>query len=403
MASFRDPQLIPTIKDIFKKAKYPERLTFGIVWQYSEEDKWDDISFYFEKDNFTILKVPFDQSPGLGWARSKTQEMWKGEKYTLQIDSHMRFLKDWDEELIWMMKATEVQKPIITTYGTMYHAETDSYDVGVYKINTEYFTDRETIFFRPEVILDWEKYNKPIPSCFVSGHFFFTLGIHCKEYKYDPTIFFTGDEISLSTRSYTLGYDIFRPNKPVVWHQYTRESSNRSFGIPGQNLQEKSKKRLKDLWENSSNLGEYGFGTVRSLEDWEDYTGVCMKLKSIHPDQIKRLDPPISANREKNWRTKYSQKKYKLNINWKNKIEKEVFDSELKFMYIGIFDEKDDLCLREDLVLEEILKGKKQSYETTVSSYKLPFKVRVWPNSFEKGWLNYIDIWDFTMEETTNG
>jgi NADH:ubiquinone oxidoreductase subunit C len=31
MASFRDPQLIPTIKDIFKKAKYPERLTFGIV------------------------------------------------------------------------------------------------------------------------------------------------------------------------------------------------------------------------------------------------------------------------------------------------------------------------------------------------------------------------------------
>jgi hypothetical protein len=46
-------------------------------------------------------------------------------------------------------------------------------------------------------------------------------------------------------------------------------------------------------------------------------------------------------------------------------------------MYIGIFDEKDDLCLREDLVLEEILKGKKQSYETTVSSYKLPFKVRV--------------------------
>jgi hypothetical protein len=38
IASYRDPELIPTIKDCLLKAKYPERLRFGIVWQHSKED-----------------------------------------------------------------------------------------------------------------------------------------------------------------------------------------------------------------------------------------------------------------------------------------------------------------------------------------------------------------------------
>jgi hypothetical protein len=42
IASYRDPELLPTIKECISKAKYPERLTFGICWQHSEDDEWDN-------------------------------------------------------------------------------------------------------------------------------------------------------------------------------------------------------------------------------------------------------------------------------------------------------------------------------------------------------------------------
>ena len=33
IASYRDPQLLPTLKDMLDKAKYPDNLRIGISWQ----------------------------------------------------------------------------------------------------------------------------------------------------------------------------------------------------------------------------------------------------------------------------------------------------------------------------------------------------------------------------------
>ncbi len=93
--SYRDPELIPTIEDCLEKAKYPERLTFGICWQHHKEDEWDNLDKYKDNPNFTIIDIPWNESKGLCWARASIQKLWKGEKYTLQLDSHHRFLQDW--------------------------------------------------------------------------------------------------------------------------------------------------------------------------------------------------------------------------------------------------------------------------------------------------------------------
>ncbi|MCF3574882.1 UDP-N-acetylglucosamine-transferase [Planktothrix agardhii] len=34
LAAYRDSELIPTLKDALKKAHRPEKITFGIVWQF---------------------------------------------------------------------------------------------------------------------------------------------------------------------------------------------------------------------------------------------------------------------------------------------------------------------------------------------------------------------------------
>ncbi len=40
IASYRDPELLPTIRDCIDKAKYPENLTFGICWQHDETESF---------------------------------------------------------------------------------------------------------------------------------------------------------------------------------------------------------------------------------------------------------------------------------------------------------------------------------------------------------------------------
>jgi hypothetical protein len=42
IASYRDPQLIPTIKNMLENAKNPQNITIGIARQFHPDDKFDD-------------------------------------------------------------------------------------------------------------------------------------------------------------------------------------------------------------------------------------------------------------------------------------------------------------------------------------------------------------------------
>ena len=82
IASYRDPQLLPTIEDMLKNAKYPENLVIGISWQHCKNDTWPDIEKYSNDDRFKIIDIPYEESKGVCWARNKVQQLYDGEKYT---------------------------------------------------------------------------------------------------------------------------------------------------------------------------------------------------------------------------------------------------------------------------------------------------------------------------------
>ena len=135
-----------------------------------------------------------------------------------------------------------------------------------------------------------EKLDKPIPAFFVSGHFFFTYGTHCKDQN-DPNLYFAGDEISLSIRSFTLGYDLFHPHRSLIWHEYTREGrvkhwddfadkNNNKLKKAWHELDHESKRRLRQLLQiedNGIDLKEYGLGNNRSFAEYEKFTGINFK------------------------------------------------------------------------------------------------------------------------------
>ena len=96
IASYRDPQLIPTLKSMIENAKNPKKLIIGICRQYHPDDKFDVLDEYKNDKRFRVTDVLYSESKGVCWARNQVQQLYGGEDYTLQIDSHMRFEKNWD-------------------------------------------------------------------------------------------------------------------------------------------------------------------------------------------------------------------------------------------------------------------------------------------------------------------
>lgn len=392
IASYRDPELIPTIKDCIAKAKKPENLTFGICWQYGpEEEELRETLMSFPRTK--IIEVPFTESKGLCWARCQIQKLWQKEKYTLQIDSHHRFIQNWDEELIEMMKLTGSKKPIITAYAGMYRpSDNKLLNIEPYKMVADKFTESGTILFYPHAIEEWQQLTKPVPARFVSGHFFFTLGEHCEEYKYDPNLYFAGDEISLSIRSYTLGYDLYHPHKTVIWHEYTREGrtkhwtdfnqENKTSGVVDKTWWEmdcESKRRLRHLLkeeDNNIDLGEYGLGDIRSHHDYELYAGINFATKSLHPLTKKGIYPPI--NDKTDWfKTKPIDYSYNLTIPDPGKP--------VKFIYVGVESENGVVIHRQDLPSHT------PTLNVKFTSEIKPYKWIYWPVDTEGNWLERKD------------
>jgi hypothetical protein len=56
IASYRDPQLIPTLESMLKYAKFPKNLRIGICRQYHPEDGFDNLDNYRKDKRFRIGK-----------------------------------------------------------------------------------------------------------------------------------------------------------------------------------------------------------------------------------------------------------------------------------------------------------------------------------------------------------
>ena len=124
IASYRDAELLPTLKDCIEKAKYPENLVFSICWQHCDDDKWDNLSGYTNDERFKIIDIPYMDAQGVCWARNKLQQQYDEEEYTLQLDSHHRFAQDWDDTLIEMYQGLlkdGYEKPLLTGYIPSYN------------------------------------------------------------------------------------------------------------------------------------------------------------------------------------------------------------------------------------------------------------------------------------------
>lgn len=405
IASYRDSELIPTIEDCLKQAKNPKNLIFGISRQFHPEDGFDDLSKYKKRKNFKIIETPYEKSLGVCDARHHIQKLYDDEEYYFQLDSHHRFSKDWDVNLkacLSSLKKSGYKKPLLTAYLPSYDPDQkgEARLNDVWRTYIDRFMPEGPIFIFPESIQDWQNKSEPELARFISGHFIFSDGSFVKEVPYDPELYFHGEESSLGARAYTHGYDLFHPTKPWVWHHYTREGKKRHWddSPKWEQLNRKSFLRYKKLFGMDNikrvHIKKYGFGKVRSLKDYEIYSGLQFKTRKIHQDTVDRKVPPIPFKSKKDYESKFvSSFKYCIDIH------KPTFDKDDYDVWVMAFKDKDGTeMIRLDANQDEVHRLLNENpkddfvrmwrqFDTSV----VPSKWIVWPHSKSAGWMNIIE------------
>lgn len=364
IASYRDPELIPTIEDMIKKADHPENLTFGICWQYDEDE---DITQFDDDERFRIKKYHFSESEGLGWARHITNTLYDDEEFTLQIDSHHRFVESWDKIVLedYRQALMVSDKPVITTYCSPFNPKEDrSKWILLPSLMSQYeFSGDRLLMSMPWYIQDYKTRKRVIRARTISGHFYFTSGEFIKEVPYDPDIYFGGytEETSISVRAWTNGYDFFSPYRVVMWHEYTRNYRPKHWEDHGKASQTKKTSGERDVYARNKvrqlfgtqdygiEMGKHGLGSVRSLRDYEVFGGFDFKKLRIQDYTLKVKEPPNPTD----WEEQFKTEKYNLMCEWDLDFFKQHDFKKPKFMTFGVHTKSGVELYRKDFKIEE--------------------------------------------------
>lgn len=406
IAAYRDPQLLPTLKDCIEKAKYPDNLRFGIAWQHAGQDEWDRLDEFISDDRFRIMDIDYKDSHGVCWARNLVQSLYGKEKYTLQLDSHHRFAKDWDETLINMLKDLQQKgfsKPLITAYIPSFDPDNDPEKrvMEPWKMTFDRFIPEGAVFFLPSTFdKDKESIDEPLMGRFYSAHFAFSIGDFAKEVQHDPNYYFHGEEISIAVRAFTHGYDIFYPHKVICWHEYTRKGrtkqwdDDKDWGERNNKCHARNRKLFgMDNEINDIDFGKYGFGNIRTLSQYEKYAGMRFSKRAITQEVLDHIPPKLE-----NMDISDEELDSKLLHLFKHCIDigyHQVPDDDYDFWAVAFKDHEGKDMYRRDADAEEIKRMKEdpdgyckiwRSFETM----QKPHSWIVWPHSKSNGWREPI-------------
>ena len=405
LPAYREPELVPTIEDCLKNAKYPERVHFGICRQFHPDDGFDNVDKYRNDPRFKIKDIPHEQAKGLATARAIiNDELLTDEDFVCQLDSHHRFAKDWDSTLIdWYDDLkNDGYDPIIGGYLPYYNPFNDPAErvQEPWLSEAACFYPHGTIFIRPTGKPGWKQLERPYPARFLSGHFAFGPNKWARDVRHDPNIFFAGEEINLTVRSYTHGYDLFHPHRVVIWHATMREEragklvwddqSKRGDGSWHQG-NDRARSRIRQLFgleSNGHDLGPYTLGSKRSLKDYEAYAGIDFKKKSFQK-YTKDNKPPPNPQVD-DWDSSLMISFYHLvNIN-RSQLPGEDYKS-----ILIAFDDQDGIGLHSKTIqgseLEKFKQGNDIHYEEMFLTDRKPSRMVAWAVNNNEQWAERIE------------
>ena len=329
LATYRDENCPNTLSWAYGNATYPDRLFVGLVQQNCYRDcksgiqkngrtieipPDDDCHQVFcdshpeRCSQIRVMKLQEVESLGPYGARFISSKLYDGEQWFMQLDAHMTFLENWDDITLKSLHLAPSNKPIIAHYPPGHTMDLSKHwawrPAG--RLCGPVFSRPDGDMIRLEGLKKWDKIKIPIPrfAPFVGAGFLIGTALLLKEVPFDPFLpwIFMGEEIIMSSRFWTSGYDIFSPAQAVVGHIYVRqykpkfwETMNRFFNkVSHSELEDFVLLRIKhqlqypeaarDLLLDVSvlaNLNRYTMGDVRTIQDYMKYAGIDVMRKEI--------------------------------------------------------------------------------------------------------------------------
>jgi len=310
--AYRDPETNKTICSLYETAKYPDRISIGVIWQVDTSPANADSSCFavqlpdaaWSTTNVRQLTLDYRHATGPCLARAMAQSLHRGEEYILQVDSHMRFRENWDEYLLQQIsQCPDPDKSVLTAYPPAYVLDANG---EAECVNNE---TRSTILvpwkfsdsmLRQKGRLLQKASSRVIPCPLYAAGFNFSSASVIKDCPYDGTLhhLFFGEEMSMAVRLYTHGYDFLAPCQSVCYHKWTRDhrptiqEDTKVNGTQGVGsvltkaehaVQEQRTRSIAVVLSQLRGTGP-GLGTVRTATDFASRVGVCFADETFAPD-----------------------------------------------------------------------------------------------------------------------
>jgi [Skp1-protein]-hydroxyproline N-acetylglucosaminyltransferase len=289
IASYDDEELPKTIQDCLNKSSKHNKIYFGI------HECYIDNKTIFEYDNIKIQYSKAPENLGVGMGRYLANNLYDGEDYYLQIDSHSRFRENWDVVLIDNLnKHLDIDnKCILTGYPPGYWYEEDgseTLDINAKTTSIKLKRQKDDCdLFKEKRIINQEGIESDETFCSesISAGFIFGTG-EISKVKQHPGIFYLGEEILRAAAFYTNGYNLMIPEIPVIFHLYGNDSKRVPCWVTYPNetneLEERSRYLVKALLSEYDTNPTYGvwLGTERDLEMYGRYVRADFKYGIIY-------------------------------------------------------------------------------------------------------------------------
>ena len=269
IASYRDPQLINTIDSLIKNCTDPSSLHIVICEQNHITDTFN---YSNTNDNITMIKMKSEFARGPCWARYLIQQKWQGEQYYLQIDSHTRFVKDWDLKLkadLSTLPPLSCLSNYVSTFdiitGNVLRAPLRG-PMYVTKVEDDNF-----IRFNAKYV---KSLSKPMISKGWSGCFSFSSSQIILDAPYDPNtpFLFFGEEMDIFARLYTRGWTMYVPSIPICFTLFDRSYRKTFWEHPDyMDTSQLSRERLYHRFKNVETNNIYSLGSRRSMDQFMKY------------------------------------------------------------------------------------------------------------------------------------
>lgn len=227
VASYRDKQCPLTVHDMIMKAKDPSRLVICVCQQNDPSDV--DCFDSYDSKGAVIKRIVLTDKDARGpcWARYLIQQEWTGEEYFLQIDSHMRFVQDWDQKCIDDLNKLPL-KSCLTNYVGNFDLNTGETDKprelrGPLRVDNKSTSELDGFFRINSGFISYAE--GPILSYAWSACFSFSRSDIIIDAPYDPytPYLFFGEEMDIWARMFTRGWYTYSPSVPICFTSFDRD------------------------------------------------------------------------------------------------------------------------------------------------------------------------------------